>query len=71
MVEWVKIGIIGGGLFIVLAIGSFVYHYLKEKKEEKIKLGVGYDATRKFLKENKKISDHILKEIKKKFAEEA
>jgi len=36
----------------------------------KIKLGVGYDATRTFLKENKKISDQILKEIKKKFAEE-
>ena len=41
MVEWVKIGIIGGGLFIVLAIGSFVYHYLKEKKEEKKQLGFG------------------------------
>ena len=37
---------------------------------EKVKLGVGYDATRTFLKENKKISDQILKEIKKKFAEE-
>ena len=37
---------------------------------EKVKLGVGYDATRKFLKEEKKISDHILKEIRKKFAEE-
>ncbi len=40
-------------------------------REEKIKLGVGYDATRKFLKEDKKISDQILKEIKKKFTEEA
>jgi len=39
--------------------------------EEKIKLGVGYDATRKFLKENKKISDAVLKEIRKKFKEEA
>ena len=38
---------------------------------EKVKLGVGYDATRTFLKENKKISDQILKEIKKKFTEEA
>ena len=38
--------------------------------KEKIKLGVGYDATRKFLKEEKKISEQILKEIKKKFAEE-
>ena len=42
-----------------------------EEKNEKIKLGVGYDATRTFLKENKKISDQILKEIRKKFAEEA
>ena len=41
-----------------------------EEKGEKIKLGVGYDSTRTFLKENKKISDQILKEIKKKFAEE-
>lgn len=38
---------------------------------EKIKLGVGYDATRTFLKENKKVANDILKEIKKKFAEEA
>lgn len=37
---------------------------------DKVKLGVGYDATRKFLKEEKKISDQILKEIRKKFAEE-
>lgn len=41
------------------------------EKSEKVKLGVGYDATRKFLQENKKIGDQILKEIKKKFAEEA
>ena len=38
---------------------------------EKIKLGVGYDSTRTFLKENEKISKEILKEIRKKFAEEA
>ncbi|OGI95655.1 recombinase RecA [Candidatus Nomurabacteria bacterium RIFCSPLOWO2_01_FULL_42_17] len=38
--------------------------------KEKVKLGVGYDATRTFLKENHKISDQILKEIRKKFAEE-
>jgi recombination protein RecA len=41
-----------------------------EQKSEKIKLGVGYDNTRKFLKEEKKISDQILKEIRKKFKEE-
>ena len=40
------------------------------EKAEKIKRGVGYDATRKFLKEDKKISAQILKEMKKKFAEE-
>jgi recombination protein RecA len=43
----------------------------EDQKAEKIKLGVGYDATRTFLKENGKISDQILKEIRKKFAEEA
>jgi len=33
------------------------------------KLGRGYDASRKFLKENKKISNAIMKEIKKKLSE--
>jgi recombination protein RecA len=46
------------------------YFYMPEKGE-KVKLGVGYDATRTFLKENKKISGEILKEIRKKFTEEA
>ena len=49
------------------------YSYTPEKEgSEKIKLGVGYDSTRKFLKEkeNSKIADQILKEIKKKFTEE-
>jgi len=32
---------------------------------------VGYDSTRTFLKENKKIAEQILKEIKKKFKEGA
>jgi recombination protein RecA len=40
------------------------------EKAEKLKLGVGYDSTRTFLKENDKISKEILKEIRKKFAEE-
>jgi recombination protein RecA len=35
-----------------------------------VKLGRGYDATRQFLKENSKLSDEILKIIKKKLAEE-
>ena len=47
------------------------YFYLPTKEgEEKVKLGVGYDSTRTFLKENKKIGGDILKEIRKKFNEE-
>ena len=47
------------------------YFYLPEGEvKEKLKLGVGYDSTRTFLKENPKISGQILKEIRKKFAEE-
>jgi len=42
----------------------------KKESQEKVKLGVGYDSTRKFLKEDKKIANQILKEIKGKFAEE-
>lgn len=45
------------------------YEYIpvdKDKKTENTKLGRGYDATRQFLKENKKIADEILKEIRKK-----
>ena len=48
------------------------YEYIpanKDKKSENAKLGRGYDATRQFLKENKKISDEILKEIKKRLKE--
>lgn len=33
------------------------------------KLGRGYDATRQYLKENKKVAGEILKEIRKKFSE--
>jgi recombination protein RecA len=35
-----------------------------------IKLGRGYDATRVFLRENKKVGDQLLKEIKKKLQED-
>ena len=48
------------------------YEYIpadKDKKAENTKLGRGYDATRQFLKENKKIADEILKEIKKRLKE--
>ncbi len=56
---------------IIEKTGNSYFYTPTGEKEEKVKLGVGYDATRTFLKENKKISDQILKEIKKKFAEEA
>jgi len=50
------------------------YFYLPdvsaETSREKLKLGVGYDSTRTFLKENRKIADQILKEIRQKFATE-
>ncbi|HNW71310.1 MAG TPA: recombinase RecA [Candidatus Paceibacterota bacterium] len=48
---------------------SYSYTPAGDGKEE-IKLGRGYDSTRTFLKENPKIADQILKEIRKKFAEE-
>lgn len=48
---------------------SYSYKPTGEGKEE-IKLGRGYDATRTFLRENPKIADQILKEIRKKFREE-
>ncbi len=56
---------------IIEKSGNSYFYTPSGEKNEKIKLGVGYDSTRTFLKENKKISDQILKEIRKKFAEEA
>lgn len=44
------------------------YSY-KEKNGEELKLGRGYDATRQFLKENSKVKNAILSEVKKKLAE--
>jgi len=55
---------------IVEKSGNSYFYTPSKEGEEKIKLGVGYDNTRKFLKENAKIADQILKEIRKKFAEE-
>ena len=61
-----------GEKFKVIEKTGNSYFYLPAgEKTEKVKLGVGYDATRTFLKENKKVAGDILKEIKKKFAEEA
>lgn len=56
---------------IIEKSGNSYFYKPTGEKEEKMKLGVGYDSTRTFLKENEKISKEILKEIKKKFAEEA
>ena len=55
---------------IIEKSGNSYFYKPSGEKEEKVKLGVGYDATRTFLKENKKIAEQILKEIRKKFAEE-
>lgn len=41
----------------------------KKTEEPEVKLGRGYDATRTFLKEDKKLSEEILKEIRKRFDE--
>ncbi len=55
---------------VVEKSGNSYFYTPGGEKSEKVKLGVGYDATRKFLKEDKKLGNEILKEIKKKFAEE-
>ena len=56
---------------IIEKSGNSYFYTPTGEKAEKVKLGVGYDSTRTFLKENEKISKEILKEIRKKFAEEA
>lgn len=55
---------------IIEKSGNSYFYTPAGEAKEKIKLGVGYDATRKFLKEDKKISAQILKEIRNKFKEE-
>ncbi len=42
---------------------------MKNKEGEKVAMGRGYDATRTWLKENKKVSDGILKEVRGRFGE--
>ena len=60
-----------GEKYKIIEKSGNTYSYVPEgEKKEKEKLGVGYDNTRTFLKENKKISNDIFKEIKKKFSEE-
>jgi recombination protein RecA len=60
-----------GEKFKVIEKSGNSYFYLPGgEAKEKVKLGVGYDATRTALKENKPVANAALKEIKKKFAEE-
>ncbi|MEK7104962.1 MAG: DNA recombination/repair protein RecA, partial [Patescibacteria group bacterium] len=54
---------------IVEKTGNSYFYAPNGEIKEKIKLGVGYDSTRTFLKEDKKIAGQILKEIRKKFTE--
>lgn len=58
---------------IIEKTGNSYFYLPSGETKEKIKLGVGYDSTRTFLKnkENKKIAEQILKEIRKKFTEVA
>lgn len=62
----------GNSYFYVPAVAGAKAGTPTKEGSEKVKLGVGYDSTRKFLKEkeNAKLAEQILKEIKKKFAEE-
>jgi len=60
-----------GEKFKILEKSGNSYFYLPSgETKEKIKLGVGYDSTRTFLKEEKKIAGQILKEIRRHFQEE-
>ena len=54
---------------IVEKTGNSYFYAPNGEIKEKIKLGVGYDSTRTFLKEDKKVAGQILKEIRKKFTE--
>ena len=64
-----------GEKFKIIEKSGASYSYLpdnkagKNKSEEKISLGRGYDSARTFLKENSKIANEILKEIRRRFNE--
>jgi recombination protein RecA len=55
---------------IIEKTGNSYFYAPAGEGRERVKLGVGYDSTRTFLKENSKIAEQILKEIRKKFTEE-
>jgi len=60
-----------GEKFKILEKSGNSYSYIPNGEvKEKLKLGVGYDSTRTFLKENPKIFGQILKEIRRRFQEE-
>ena len=59
-----------GEKFGIISKSGASYSYLPEgDKSKEEKLGRGYDAARQMLKENKKLANQILKEIKKKLSE--
>jgi len=66
---------LGEKLGIISKSSGAIYTYLgtakqKEKGDfEEIKLGRGYDAARTFLRENKKLSEEVLKEVRGRFGE--
>ena len=66
---------LGEKLGIISKSSGAIYTYLgtaKQKEKgnfEEIKLGRGYDAARTFLRENKKLSDEVLKEVRGRFGE--
>lgn len=55
---------------IIEKSGNSYFYVGSGEAKEKTKLGVGYDSTRTFLKENKKTAEQIMKEIRQKFKEE-
>jgi recombination protein RecA len=57
-----------GEKFGIIKKSGSSYSYFPEKGDEQ-KLGRGYDATRQFLRDDKKLSTEITKEIHKKLLE--
>jgi recombination protein RecA len=66
---------LGEKLGIISKSSGAVFSYLgtaKQKEKgpvEEIKLGRGYDAARTYLRDNKKLADEILKEVRSRFGE--
>ncbi|MEK7228204.1 MAG: DNA recombination/repair protein RecA, partial [Patescibacteria group bacterium] len=58
---------LGEKLGVIIKSGTS-YSYMPEGKEE-VKLGRGYDATRVFMRENPKIRDQIMKDVRKRMKE--